>query len=293
MKRSETGRSEPPAATSASATGCSSKMPGDKARSAALTRRRLARSFSTRSSSSASRSLPNRYSGAESDSCSEAACRREARASSVRGSARRPITSTRSQPIRIAGEMGVFCLTLPSTNRRPPTRTVGKMMGIAALASACCGLRRVETYSTEASVEYSAWSVALSTKMMVCPVSTSVADRVTARTRPSATFWCSARQGTNSRTSTASGPASRREVTPSTTGLPTSQRAMAVRSPQPSLKTSSSRRDSQRSARRRTPRSGSSARAASAQALIAPTLVPQKICGIAEGPRRGASLPSA
>src|SRR5712671_7751034 len=131
--------------------------------------------------------------------------------------------------------------------------------------------------------------------MMVCPVSTSVAESVTARTRPLATFSCSARQGMNSRTKSASGPASSREVTLSVAGLglPTSHRAMVVRSPQPSLNTSSSRSDSQRSASRRTPRSGISARAASAQALIAPTLVPQKICGRAERPRRAASLPSA
>src|SRR5882672_2253196 len=129
--------------------------------------------------------------------------------------------------------------------------------------------------------------------MTVCPVSTSVAETVTARTAPSATLWCSARQGMNSRTKVASGPASSSEETPSGAGLPTSQRAMAARSPQPSLKTSSSRSDSQRSARRRTPRSGISARAASAQALMAPTLVPQKIWGSAERPWRGASLPSA
>ncbi len=49
--------------------------------------------------------------------------------------------------------MGVFCLTLPSTKRRPATRTVWKMMGMAALASACYGLKRAGTKSTEASVE--------------------------------------------------------------------------------------------------------------------------------------------
>src|SRR5258706_12370102 len=129
--------------------------------------------------------------------------------------------------------------------------------------------------------------------MMVCPVSTSVAESVTARARPLATFSCSAREGMNSRTKSASGPASSREVTLSVGGLPHSPRAMVVSSPQPSLKASSSRSGSQRSASRRTPRSGTSARAARAQALIAPTLVPQKICGRAERPRRAASLPSA
>jgi len=50
---------------------------------------------------------------------------------------------------------------------------------------------------------------------------------------------------------------------------------------------SSSRSDSQRAATWATPKSSASARAASAQALMAPTLVPQKMVGATQAGRDG------
>lgn len=69
------------------------------------------------------------------------------------------------------------------------------------------------------------------------------------------------------------------------------QRTSPARSRQPNLKTSSSRKPSQRSRSRCVPRPGSSMLAAMAQALMAPTLVPQKMRGTARGPSFGASTP--
>src|SRR5207248_2329605 len=78
--------------------------------------------------------------------------RPEARAERMAGLARKPMTRTRPQPSRMAGAMGVFCLTPPSVKMRPATRTVGKTMGMAAEARACCGRSRAGTHSTAASV---------------------------------------------------------------------------------------------------------------------------------------------
>jgi hypothetical protein len=55
--------------------------------------------------------------------------------------------NARPAPSRKAGAMGVFCRKLPSEYMRPPMRTVGKMMGMAAEASACWGISRASSHS--------------------------------------------------------------------------------------------------------------------------------------------------
>src|SRR5450432_1828179 len=86
--------------------------------------------------------------------------------------ARKPMIKARPAPNLKAGAIGVFCRKLPSEYMRPPTRTVGKMIGIAAEANACCGNNRASAHSSEPREEVEKGRQ-LSTKTMVCPVSTS------------------------------------------------------------------------------------------------------------------------